>query len=79
MLASMSPLSVDPKSGMVAVLRSMQLGCYKDGSRTVVPSPHRHIFAVGDVADAFGALNAGHTAWAQVCANRRPIIALLEY
>ncbi|KAG8707248.1 cytochrome b [Ceratobasidium sp. 394] len=24
-----------------------------------------HIFVIGDAADAFGALNAGHTAWVQ--------------
>ena len=29
-------------------------------------SPYPHIFAIGDAADAFGAINAGHTAYYQV-------------
>lgn len=29
--------------------------------------PYPHWFAVGDAADAFGAINAGHTAYYQVC------------
>lgn len=29
--------------------------------------PHPHLFAVGDAADAFGAMKAGHTAYYQVC------------
>lgn len=28
--------------------------------------PYPHLFAVGDAADTFGAINAGHTAYAQV-------------
>lgn len=30
-------------------------------------TPYPHIFVVGDAADAFGAINAGHTAYFQVC------------
>lgn len=29
--------------------------------------PYPHLFAIGDAADAFGAVNAGHTAYFQVC------------
>lgn len=35
-----------------------------DGDLTV---PYNHLFAIGDAADAFGAINAGHTAYYQVC------------
>lgn len=47
------------ESGMIRVLPTMQVQGYPD------------IFAVGDAADAFGAINAGHTAWdqAEVAAN----------
>lgn len=34
-----------------------------DGDLTV---PYDHLFAIGDAADAFGAINAGHTAYYQV-------------
>jgi len=30
------------------------------------PTPYPHIFAIGDAADAFGAIPAGHNAYAQV-------------
>ena len=30
---------------------------------------HPHIFACGDAADAFGAINAGHTAYYQVAGS----------
>ncbi|KAJ7932913.1 hypothetical protein B0H13DRAFT_754361 [Mycena leptocephala] len=32
---------------------------------TPILIPYPHIFAIGDAADAFGALPAGHNAWAQ--------------
>lgn len=69
LLARLSPLSVSAQTGLVNVLRSLQLGPGSDpdsGSHTPGPvSPMPHIFVIGDAADAFGALNAGHTAWVQ--------------
>ena len=41
-------------------------------------SPYPHIFVVGDAADAFGALNAGHTAWAQAEVASRNIVRMIE-
>ena len=36
-----------------------------DDAHLTVPYPH--IFAIGDAADAYGAIKAGHTAYYQVC------------
>ena len=41
-------------------------------------SPYPHIFIVGDAADAFGALNAGHTAWTQAEVAARNIVKLIK-
>lgn len=39
-------------------------------------SPHPHIFAIGDAADAFGALKAGHTAYWQAEVAARNVVRL---
>ncbi|KIY44453.1 hypothetical protein FISHEDRAFT_51579 [Fistulina hepatica ATCC 64428] len=44
-------------------------------------SPYPHIFVVGDSADAFGAMKAGHTAWSQAglaCHNILKLISAEE-
>ncbi|KAJ1310430.1 hypothetical protein OPQ81_007163 [Rhizoctonia solani] len=63
LLSNVSPSSIEPRTGLVNVLRSLQLG--PGSSSTSTESPVPHIFVIGDAADAFGALNAGHTAWTQ--------------
>ncbi|KAG8682090.1 hypothetical protein FRC09_017023 [Ceratobasidium sp. 395] len=69
LIARLSPPSVSPQTGLVNVLRSLQLGpgqpdtAHIGGPEAVSPMPH--VFVIGDAADAFGALNAGHTAWVQ--------------
>lgn len=40
--------------------------------------PHPHIFAIGDAADAFGAINAGHTAYLQGEVAARNILKMVE-
>ena len=55
-LAEMEKTAVDRQTGLTRVLRTMQ----------IAPSGYSHVFAVGDVADAFGAIKAGHTAYWQV-------------
>ena len=40
------------------------------GQPKAMEVPHPHLFAIGDVADAFGAIKAGHTAYHQVRAQR---------
>lgn len=83
LLAHLSPPSVDAQSGLVNVMRSMQLGPgpkpNSNPSATLEPvSPIPQIFVIGDAADAFGALNAGHTAWVQAEVAARNIGRLIR-
>ncbi len=64
-MGNMDPSTVDPSTHLVHVLRTLQVGVLKPEG-TVENTPYPHIFAVGDAADAFGAIQAGHTAYAQV-------------
>ncbi|KAJ7932938.1 hypothetical protein B0H13DRAFT_754415 [Mycena leptocephala] len=41
-------------------------------------TPYPHIFAIGDAADAFGALPAGHNAWAQGEVTGRNVLRLVS-
>jgi NADH dehydrogenase FAD-containing subunit len=43
-----------------------------------VISPYPHIYVVGDAADAFGALKAGHTAWGQAEIAADNVVALVK-
>ncbi|KAN0063626.1 cytochrome b [Thecaphora frezii] len=63
---SLLPATSLSASGQATVLPTMQL------------QHHPHIFVVGDAADAFGALNAGHTAWDQAEVAARNIAALIR-
>ncbi|KII84921.1 hypothetical protein PLICRDRAFT_117059 [Plicaturopsis crispa FD-325 SS-3] len=79
-LRDMDPRTVDPRDGMAHVLRTMQLGVLReeevaetDAEQT---TPYPHIFAIGDAADAFGALNAGHTAYWQAEVAARNLVRL---
>jgi len=75
----MDPSTVNPDNGLAHVLTTMQLAPILPVSSDVSASsirpsqrtPYPHIFAVGDAADAFGAIAAGHTAdfQAKVAAN----------
>lgn len=40
--------------------------------------PYPHIFAIGDAADAFGAINAGHTAYLQGEVAARNILKMIQ-
>lgn len=44
--------------------------------RTLHLPDDKRIFVIGDAADAFGAINAGHTAWDQAEIAARNIVAL---
>ncbi|KAJ7932884.1 hypothetical protein B0H13DRAFT_2178780 [Mycena leptocephala] len=48
------------------------------GSEEPTPTPYPHIFAIGDAADAFGALPAGHNAWAQGEVAGRNVLRLIS-
>lgn len=81
--------------GMARVKRTMQIaiprapsedGCERqaraqvedeDDAHLTVPYPH--LFAIGDAADAFGAINAGHTAYYQAQVAARNILALIKH
>jgi NADPH-dependent 2,4-dienoyl-CoA reductase/sulfur reductase-like enzyme len=45
----------------------------------VPPTSYPHIFAIGDAADAFGAVPAGHNAYAQGEVAARNIITLIKH
>jgi NADH dehydrogenase FAD-containing subunit len=64
---------------MAYVTRSMQFA-NAPAHAGVEPteSSFPHIFVVGDCADAFGALNAGHTAWAQGGLAAQNILRLIK-
>lgn len=52
--------------GLITVLPTLQL-------------PHNsHVFAIGDAADTFGAINAGHTAWDQADVAAQNILRLIK-
>lgn len=87
-MRALAPRSVDAESGLIRVLPSLQVSASpsepqlvnqqegqrsyrKEGTDEVIP----HIFAIGDSADTFGAINAGHTAAFQV----RVILFLFIY
>lgn len=108
LLHAMDPRTIDVKSGMVRVLRTMQILALGEQDTTsdeanpddVVCStspmnetsvgseghasndPHTfvypHLFAIGDAADAFGAIKAGHTAYYQGEVAARNVIRLIK-
>lgn len=69
MVASVLPNAID-ESGFIRVARSMQIAVPDDNEleEDAVRVPHAHMFAIGDAADAFGAMKAGHCAYYQVSA-----------
>ncbi|TIA91653.1 hypothetical protein E3P81_01923 [Wallemia ichthyophaga] len=50
---STNPASIDIRKSM------------SESDSTLSPSAYPHIYVIGDAADAYGALHAGHTGWAQ--------------
>lgn len=52
---------INPSNGSAYVTPTLQLAM----ADRKLKSEYQHIFVIGDAADAFGALNAGHTAFAQ--------------
>jgi len=62
----MDPSTINPSNKMAYVQRTMQLSSGPVTGSSSKPSPYSNIFVVGDAADAFGAIAAGHTAFYQV-------------
>jgi hypothetical protein len=80
----MDPSTINSTSGQAYVQRTMQLSnvpvpfgepASPEAASFKTPSeasPYPNIFVVGDSADAFGAIQAGHTAYYQVRSSSRP-------
>lgn len=45
-------------------------------AETVLETPYPNMFVIGDAADAFGAIPAGHTAYYQVRSSRSSFVLL---
>ena len=79
MVREMAPLCVNEINGTVFCKRTMQLA---DAPAVLGDEPtvsrYPHIFVAGDLADAFNALNAGHTAWAQGEVAAKNIISIIK-
>ncbi|KAJ9108600.1 hypothetical protein QFC19_002317 [Naganishia cerealis] len=80
LLATLYPESINPNDGSVTVNRYLQIAKKPnpDSDESDLQLVDDHIFVVGDTADAFGALQAGHTAWAQSRLACRNIARLIE-
>ncbi|KAF4582710.1 hypothetical protein EYR40_002634 [Pleurotus pulmonarius] len=76
-MEKMDPSTVDPSTHLIHVLRTLQVGVLKPEG-PVENTPYPHIFAVGDAADAFGAIQAGHTAYAQAEVAGKNILKLID-
>lgn len=78
-IRDMAPSTINPSNNLVYVRRTLQLADppeYEDEDPLVTHYPH--IFVVGDAADAFGALKAGHTAWQMAAVAAYNIVALIR-
>ncbi|KAG8739616.1 hypothetical protein FRC10_005387 [Ceratobasidium sp. 414] len=83
LVRQLAPDVVDEATGLVRVLPSLQLSrSARVGFGQTVPGEKEadlsHIFAIGDAADVFGDIKAGHTAWFQGEAAAKNILALIK-
>lgn len=74
--------AVDQQSGMAKVNRHLQLAVPPPADRSSSDPQTRpelaNTFVIGDAADAFGALNAGHTAWDQAAVAAGNICSMIK-
>ncbi|KAG9117701.1 hypothetical protein FRC07_007338 [Ceratobasidium sp. 392] len=75
---------VDEETGMIRVLPSLQISQPEQSTENqkamgLEETDLSHIFAIGDAADAFGAIKAGHTAWYQGEVAAKNILVLIEH
>ncbi|KZP24001.1 iron uptake cluster protein [Athelia psychrophila] len=90
LLEAMDSRTVVRQNGMAKVLRTLQLGI-ESASEAETPlraleterveeeyTPYPHIFAIGDAADSFGDINAGHTARFQGEVAAKNILKLIN-
>ncbi|KIJ56320.1 hypothetical protein M422DRAFT_150875 [Sphaerobolus stellatus SS14] len=89
-LRAMDPATVNPQNRLAHILRTMQIGALplpnenekheellEKGSMDE-STPYPNIFAIGDAANAFGAIAAGHTAYFQAEVAARNILRLIK-
>ncbi|KAJ4465078.1 hypothetical protein J3R30DRAFT_3317514 [Lentinula aciculospora] len=81
-LSEMDKRCINPHDNLAHVLRTMQLGilsvpCDAEESETEI-TPYPNIFVIGDAADAFGAIPAGHAAYYQGEVAARNILRLIS-
>ncbi|CCO35158.1 Apoptosis-inducing factor 2 [Rhizoctonia solani AG-1 IB] len=85
LMHSFAPRAIDERTGMIKVIRTMQVDVsdsqfvVQDGSTDKTGAILPHIYAIGDAADAFGAIKAGHTAhWQAEVASKNIIASILS-
>ncbi|KAJ7229572.1 iron uptake cluster protein [Mycena haematopus] len=83
LLRALDPRTVDPHTGLARVLRTMQLALVPTSSASSCirrintdSTPYPHVFVIGDAADAFGAIPAGHNAYYQAEVAARNLLRL---
>ncbi|CAE6431367.1 unnamed protein product [Rhizoctonia solani] len=85
LMRDLAPHTIDEKTGMVKVLRTMQVDLadpqfinQASEGQSKRASDLPHIYAIGDAADAFGAIKAGHTAHWQAEVAAKNILATIR-
>ncbi|KAG7449907.1 FAD/NAD(P)-binding domain-containing protein [Guyanagaster necrorhizus] len=78
LLKEMDPSTMNPENSLAHVLRSLQLGSTPVSEEEVEDTPYGNIFVIGDAADAFGAIQAGHNAYAQADVAAKNILKLIS-
>ncbi|GAB1523822.1 hypothetical protein RhiTH_006972 [Rhizoctonia solani] len=86
LMRSLAPHAIDDQTGMIKVLRTMQVDLppksrfvAQDGSTNAPRTELPHVYAIGDAADAFGVIKAGHTAhWQAEVAAKNIVASILS-
>ncbi|PWN51466.1 FAD/NAD(P)-binding domain-containing protein [Violaceomyces palustris] len=77
LIRGLSSDCLSPDSNMIRVARTLQVATTTETGTSVSEEGLRNVFAIGDAADAFGAINAGHTAWTQAEVAARNLVRLV--
>ncbi|KAF8716648.1 Pyridine nucleotide-disulfide oxidoreductase, partial [Rhizoctonia solani] len=86
LMRSLAPHAIDDQTGMIKILRTMQVDLppksrfvAQDGGTNAPRTELPHVYAIGDAADAFGAIKAGHTAhWQAEVAAKNIVASILS-
>ncbi|KAK7028566.1 apoptosis-inducing factor B [Favolaschia claudopus] len=77
LLQSLDSCTVNTNTALAQVLRTMQLE-EEEEEEEDLSTPYPHIFAIGDAANAFGAIPAGHNAYYQAEVAARNVLQLVH-